>query len=203
MSNIAISTRSNTASSRACATGRIRRFIAMSAPAYFRWIGVAIAKRAAISANDDESCGGRSGAADYAHRAAPRRDPVGSNPPYLLVLTSRSAAFGYRFKGEKSTFQRSSSNKFPRSSRLIVALTKTPSSSTNSASAIFSPKRPGRDSEVTNFRLPIFPSCISSTKHPGIKGNSSFPLGLALSILVISVASSGRRSLRVLMDGVL
>ena len=47
-------TRSNTASSRGCATGLIRRFIAMFARDYFRRIGLATVKRAVISANDDD-----------------------------------------------------------------------------------------------------------------------------------------------------
>jgi REP element-mobilizing transposase RayT len=42
------------ASSRACAIGRIRCFIAMYARDYFRKIGAAIAKRAVISVNDDD-----------------------------------------------------------------------------------------------------------------------------------------------------
>jgi hypothetical protein len=56
----------------------------MYAPAYFRWIGVAIAKRAAISANDDD--GAAAGPERRITPIGPRlgAGPVDSNPPYRL-----------------------------------------------------------------------------------------------------------------------
>jgi hypothetical protein len=64
-SNIAISTRSSTLSSRASVTGRIPRFTAMSARDYFRRIGAATLQRATTtSARDDDFV--RLHAADYA-----------------------------------------------------------------------------------------------------------------------------------------
>src|SRR5260370_396210 len=61
MSNIVISIHSSTDSSRACATGRIPRFIATSARDCFRKIGPATAKRAAISANGNDRAWARGG----------------------------------------------------------------------------------------------------------------------------------------------
>jgi hypothetical protein len=62
-------------SSRACATGGIPRFNAMSARECFPRIGPATATRAAISANDVDRAGGLR-SADYA---------FGFNPPYGLT----------------------------------------------------------------------------------------------------------------------
>src|SRR5260370_12960083 len=53
-SNIVISIRSSSGSSRACATGRIPRFIAMYARDCFRSTGAATLKRRTISASDDD-----------------------------------------------------------------------------------------------------------------------------------------------------
>src|SRR5258706_507064 len=61
-------------SSRACAIGRIPRFIAMYARGYFRKIGAAIAKRTVISVNND----------DRAAVGPERRITPSANPSYGL-----------------------------------------------------------------------------------------------------------------------
>jgi len=69
---------------------------------------------------------------------------------------------GILCSGEKSTFQRSSSNSSSRWSRCKATDTSTPSASSNSASPIHRPKR--RSAAPAKRRLPIPPSFISSTR---------------------------------------
>jgi hypothetical protein len=61
--------------------GRFLRIIATRARDFFETIG-------APASGDfgERSCGGWPKVADYAHRAAHRADPLGSNPPYEFFL---------------------------------------------------------------------------------------------------------------------
>src|SRR6266404_7054549 len=88
-SNIALLIRSSTGWSRACATGLIRRFIAMCVRESFQTTGLATSQRPVILASGD-FWGGTTDAvspcktADYA---------FGSNPPYALLTRVRDRPY--------------------------------------------------------------------------------------------------------------
>jgi hypothetical protein len=72
--------RAQTPPRHARAIGRIHRFIAMYAREYFRRIGLAIAKRAVISANDRTVAGPARRITPIGARLG--ANPLGSKPPY-------------------------------------------------------------------------------------------------------------------------
>jgi len=112
-----------------------------------------------------------------------------------------SSGRGYLLSGEKSTFQRSNSNSSSLLSRFTTTLTGTPSSSINSASAIFFPKRRSRLLVSLNRKLPIPPSFISFTRRSGSERKIAFASGLFRTIAAMRSASSFRSFLQSLISG--